>query len=158
MSQKKKHDKNASSIRISASETRSTQMVSFSGNISGNNIGGINFVGANSAFSHISVTSEGSTIDLGWVRLVTPTNNENTDGPSISHYGQFDGWIDTRIVDFDFMSEILRAESIGGGRIRVSVRNEDSAVNGLSFESILEPGEQISAGDSTLFNLFPAQD
>ena len=158
MSQKRKHNKNASSIRISANETRSTQIVSFTGNVVGSNIGGFSFQEQGGAVNYIASTHEGRTIDFGWIRLETPPNDTGIVGPVVSHFGQFDGWIDTRIVDFDFMSEILRAESIGGGRIRVSIRNEESAVNGLSLESILEPGEQISAGDSTLFNLLPTQD
>ena len=146
------------SISISANETRSTQIVSFTGNVVGSNIGGISFQEQGSAVNYIASTHEGSIIDFGWIRLETPPNDTGIVGPVVSHFGQFDGWIDTRIVDFDFTVEILRAESIGRGRIRVSIRNEDSEANGVSIESVLEPGEQIAIRDSTLFNLFPTND
>jgi hypothetical protein len=66
--------------------------------------------------------------------------------------GGGDGDIDTRIVDIGFGHAVVRAESIGANRVRVSVRTADSERTGQPWETILEAGQSLEVLGGTLYN------
>ena len=104
-------------------------------------------VGGGASFSGISVG--GSLIDLGWLRFECDGSTEN---PSVSSIGGHHGVIDGRLADFVFSEWLLRAESIGGGKIRVSARNSESDQSGEFWEITLERSESVEVLGGTLYN------
>jgi len=104
-------------------------------------------VGGGASFSGITVG--GSLIDLGWLRFECDGSTEN---PSVSSIGGHHGVIDGRLADFVFSEWLLRAESIGGGKIRVSARNGESDQSGEFWEITLERSESVEVLGGTLYN------
>lgn len=104
-------------------------------------------VGVGASFSGITVG--GSLIDLGWLRFECDGSTEN---PSVSSIGGHHGVIDGRLADFVFSEWLLRAESIGGGKIRVSARNGESDQSGEFWEITLERSESLEVLGGTLYN------
>ena len=95
------------------------------------------------------ISMGGSLIDLGWLRFESDGSIEN---PSVSSLGGHHGEIDGRLADFVFTEWLLRAESIGGGKIRLSARNAESDESGEFWEIILGKSESVEVLGGTLFN------
>ena len=92
-----------------------------------------------------------SIIEFGWLRF--ESNGEvPSESPSINSWGAHHGEIDARLVDFGFEEWLLRAESIGGGRIRLSARNSESAQSGEFWEVTLERGQSVKVLGGTVYN------
>jgi uncharacterized protein YjbI with pentapeptide repeats len=104
-------------------------------------------VGGRANFSGITVG--GSLIDLGWLRFESDGSIES---PSVSSLGGHHGEIDGRLADFVFTEWLLRAESIGGGKIRLSARNAESDESGEFWEIILGKSESVEVLGGTLYN------
>lgn len=99
---------------------------------------------------NVSGTSMGgSLIDLGWLRFESDGSIES---PSVSSLGGHHGEIDGRLADFVFTEWLLRAESIGGGKIRLSARNAESDESGEFWEIILGKSESVEVLGGTLYN------
>lgn len=99
----------------------------------------------------MDVTVGGSIIDLGWLRFET-SGDIPGESPSISSTGSHHGNIDARIADFGFSEWLLRAESIGGGNVRLSARNSESEATGEFWEIILQRGESVEVLGGTVYN------
>lgn len=123
----------------------SGQRVVMHGATIGGNIVGGHIVGDNIVFG-------GSLIELGWIRFEAGSRRSEYSGHSISSMGGGDGDIDTRIVDIGFGHAVVRAESIGANRVRVSVRTADSERTGQPWETILEAGQSLEVLGGTLYN------
>lgn len=95
------------------------------------------------------ITVGGSLIDLGWLRFESDGTTEN---PSVSSIGGHHGEIDGRLADFSFSEWLLRAESIGGGKIRLSARNAESDESGEFWEIVLGKSESVEVLGGTLYN------
>jgi len=95
------------------------------------------------------ITMGGSLIDLGWLRFESDGSTEN---PSVNSIGGHHGEIDGRLADFVFTEWLLRAESIGGGKIRLSARNAESDESGEFWEIILGKSESVEILGGTLYN------
>lgn len=115
--------------------------------------GGISITGPASFISTHTNSRTGSVTDLGWIRLECPPLQGEFIGPSVSISGQIDAHFDTRTADFYFAGLVLRAESMGGGRIRLSFRNEDAASTGNVPEVILEADHFMEFDFGTVSNL-----
>lgn len=120
--------------------------------VSGGSIGGISITGGAAFISTHTNSKTGYVADLGWIRLESPPNHGIL-GPSVSIFGQTDSLFDVRTVDFTFAQFVLRAESIGGGKIRLSMRDEESALTGEVQETILEARQQMRFNFGTVYNL-----
>lgn len=94
-------------------------------------------------------TVGGSLIDLGWLRF---ESDGSTGNPSVSSIGGHHGEIDGRLADFVFTEWLLRAESIGGGKVRLSARNAESDQSGEFWEIILGKSESVDVLGGTLHN------
>lgn len=106
-------------------------------------------IGHMNSFVDLSVGQ--TTIDCGWLRL--ESNGEvGSESPSVNSWGSHRGETDDRIVDFRFEEWLLRAESIGGRKIRLSARNSESAQSGEFWEVILQPGHSIDVLGTTIYN------
>jgi len=95
------------------------------------------------------ITLGGSLIDLGWLRFESDGSTEN---PSVNSIGGHHGEIDGRLADFVFTEWLLRAESIGGGKIRLSARNAESDESGEFWEIVLGKSESVEVLGGTLYN------
>lgn len=104
-------------------------------------------IGRAATFSGFTVG--GSLIDLGWLRFESDGSTEN---PSVSSIGGHHGEIDGRLADFVFTEWLLRAESIGGGKVRLSARSAESNQSGEFWEVILAKSEVVEVLGGTLYN------
>jgi hypothetical protein len=99
----------------------------------------------------VDLTIGQSIVEFGWLRFES-NGDVPSESPSVSSWGAHHGEIDARVVDFGFEEWLIRAESIGGGRIRLSARNSESAQSGEFWEVTLERGESVKVLGGTVYN------
>ena len=93
---------------------------------------------------------EQSSLNFGWLHCECDGSNGIQ---QVSQFGQYDGVLDSRVVDFRYEDDwLVRAESIGGLKVRVSARNAESEGTGDFWEVILELDESINLFGMTITN------
>lgn len=125
--------------------------------VSGVSGGGITIGNSGVSFVGGSIIGDGfviggSRIDMGWLRYESGSKRGSIESPSIIASGTEYDDLDTRLVDLRFTHALVRAECIGGRRIRVSLRTAESNETGEPWETTLEEGESIEILGGTLYN------